>query len=254
MIPIYRKLRKKMADDNRPLKYARYAIGEIILVVIGILIALQINTWNGERLQKKKETRILMTLLDDLKQAELMSIDFIEREQNHIKLYEKILGEDNENAILINHPKNDSLFHVIIFGLVSQVPVIYSYSDLKNAGETRLISNKLIRRRFTYLENEIIDLNRQLADRLSVQQIRLDDIAIDELNFVQTLKGMPNKYDIVYGVENDYSKLFQNQKFLNSIGVKLALTDDAINERIQLLDEINGLIGLIEDELGEEME
>ncbi len=35
-----------MADDNRPLKYARYAIGEIVLVVIGILIALQINEWN----------------------------------------------------------------------------------------------------------------------------------------------------------------------------------------------------------------
>ena len=38
-----------MADDNRPLKYLKYAIGEIVLVVIGILIALQINTWNEER-------------------------------------------------------------------------------------------------------------------------------------------------------------------------------------------------------------
>ena len=53
MIPFFRKIRKKMADDNRPLKpawpagrYMRYAIGEIVLVVIGILIALQINTWN----------------------------------------------------------------------------------------------------------------------------------------------------------------------------------------------------------------
>jgi len=51
MIPFFRKIRKKMADDNRPLKYMRYAIGEIILVVIGILIALQINNWNQERIQ-----------------------------------------------------------------------------------------------------------------------------------------------------------------------------------------------------------
>jgi len=49
MIPFFRKIRKKMADDNKPLKYMRYAIGEIVLVVIGILIALQINTWNEER-------------------------------------------------------------------------------------------------------------------------------------------------------------------------------------------------------------
>ena len=38
-----------MADDNRPLKYMRYAIGEIVLVVIGILIALQINNWQQNR-------------------------------------------------------------------------------------------------------------------------------------------------------------------------------------------------------------
>lgn len=49
MIPIFRKTRKQMADDNKPLKYIRYAIGEIILVVRGILIVLQINNWNEER-------------------------------------------------------------------------------------------------------------------------------------------------------------------------------------------------------------
>ena len=46
MIPFFRKIRKQFADDNKPLKYMRYAIGEIALVVIGILIALQINNWN----------------------------------------------------------------------------------------------------------------------------------------------------------------------------------------------------------------
>jgi len=43
-----------MADDNRPLKYMRYAIGEIVLVVIGILIALAINNWNEERKNREK--------------------------------------------------------------------------------------------------------------------------------------------------------------------------------------------------------
>ena len=49
MIPFFRKIRKQMADDNRPLRYMRYATGEIVLVDIGILIALQINNWNEQK-------------------------------------------------------------------------------------------------------------------------------------------------------------------------------------------------------------
>ncbi len=51
-----------MADDNRPWKYARYAIGEIVLVVIGILIALQINTWREEQKQDLEEIEILQSI------------------------------------------------------------------------------------------------------------------------------------------------------------------------------------------------
>jgi len=43
MIGFFRRIRKKLADENKPMKYMRYAIGEIVLVVIGILIALSIN-------------------------------------------------------------------------------------------------------------------------------------------------------------------------------------------------------------------
>jgi len=65
MIPFFRKTRKKMADDNKPMKYMRYAIGEIVLVVVGILIALSINNWNIER----KTRRMELSTLNELKQA-----------------------------------------------------------------------------------------------------------------------------------------------------------------------------------------
>jgi len=63
MINFFRKKRKKFADDNKTLKYTRYAIGEIVLVVVGILIALQINNWN----QAKKERVREISLLKELK-------------------------------------------------------------------------------------------------------------------------------------------------------------------------------------------
>jgi len=56
MINFFRKIRKQLADDNKPLKYFRYAIGEIVLVVIGILIALSINNWNEDRKLETVET------------------------------------------------------------------------------------------------------------------------------------------------------------------------------------------------------
>jgi hypothetical protein len=52
---------------NQTLKYFKYAIGEIVLVVIGILIALQINTWNEKRIGFQKEKTTLTKFLQDLK-------------------------------------------------------------------------------------------------------------------------------------------------------------------------------------------
>ena len=67
MINFFRQIRKKLADDNKPLKYTRYAIGEIVLVVIGILIALQINNWNEERVIKNNINQYLGTLIQDMR-------------------------------------------------------------------------------------------------------------------------------------------------------------------------------------------
>lgn len=65
MINFFREIRKKLADDNKPLKYARYAVGEIVLVVIGILIALSINNWNESKKNSREEFKLLLNLERD---------------------------------------------------------------------------------------------------------------------------------------------------------------------------------------------
>ena len=67
MLKFFRRIRRKLADDNKPIKYFRYAIGEIVLVVIGILIALQVNNWNQKRIDRNKETIILKELHEEFK-------------------------------------------------------------------------------------------------------------------------------------------------------------------------------------------
>ncbi|MEP0134296.1 MAG: DUF6090 family protein [Eudoraea sp.] len=68
MINFFRKIRKQLADDNQFFKYSRYAIGEILLVVIGILIALQINNWNEQRKTINKEKRYIRSIYQDLQE------------------------------------------------------------------------------------------------------------------------------------------------------------------------------------------
>jgi len=66
MIKFFRKIRQKMLSESKFNKYLIYAIGEIILVVIGILIALSINNWNENRKTQNQLTLILYSLIEDL--------------------------------------------------------------------------------------------------------------------------------------------------------------------------------------------
>ena len=65
MIKFFRKIRHKLLSEGKTEKYFKYAIGEIILVVIGILIALQINNWNNERILAKEEKLLLANLKEE---------------------------------------------------------------------------------------------------------------------------------------------------------------------------------------------
>lgn len=66
MLKFFRKIRQKMLTENKFSKYLLYAIGEIILVVIGILIALQVNNWNENRKSKLSQNKLLVKLISDL--------------------------------------------------------------------------------------------------------------------------------------------------------------------------------------------
>jgi len=90
---IFRKLRLNFLNEGKTNKYLKYAIGEILLVVIGILIALQVNNWNETRIAQKKEKKIYSKILLDLAIAhDNVSSDF-ERFQEHQKMHAQLYKE-----------------------------------------------------------------------------------------------------------------------------------------------------------------
>lgn len=106
MIKFFRNIRKNPLVEGKTTKYFKYAIGEIVLVVIGILIALQINNWNEQRKENRKLRDIYSNLLLDIKAdsvsysvnlKELKDIDFL-----HEQLYKT--GVQNDTTIVLNNP------------------------------------------------------------------------------------------------------------------------------------------------------
>ena len=248
MINFFRKKRKTLADDNKALKYARYAFGEIVLVMIGILLALQVNTWNEARKQKKQEVTILNNLLIDLKKAEASSLVEISNENLRLNNIVKALSEEGRKSLLKN-TKKDSIIKQILWNLNTNTPVINTYSDLKNSGNLNLISNETISQGFTSLEINIIDLNETLRDRLDVQQINIDNLVINKFNFLIMNKRRYKNYKIDLGEEPNYAELLKQQNILNAIAIKFDFTISSIKIRTTLLHDIQSLIKSIEEEL-----
>ena len=117
---------------NKTGKYLKYAVGEIVLVVIGILIALSINNWNEERKTKADEVKILTNIKKALASDIENQFEFhLERTQTGIENLERI-----QDYIINRRPYNDSLnnhFRVLsIAGRITWTPQLTAYKRLES--------------------------------------------------------------------------------------------------------------------------
>ena len=133
MIKFFRHIRKSLIEQNKTGKYFKYAIGEIILVVIGILIALQINNWNESRkaLQEEKDTIASLKL-----EFQKNLIDL----ESNIGAIEAFINAGN---VLLEHTgpnykigtlKNVDSLITMTFRMAVWDPSLYTLSNIKSSG------------------------------------------------------------------------------------------------------------------------
>ena len=91
MIKFFRKIRQQLLNEGKTSKYFKYAIGEIVLVVIGILIAVQINTWNNEAQTKKRVKSILNTIKQDLVKDSVRIAEFLDSAHSEAEYNQKLM-------------------------------------------------------------------------------------------------------------------------------------------------------------------
>lgn len=113
MIKFFRKIRQRLLIENRFTKYLLYAVGEIILVVIGILIALQVNNNNNEKREHKEEMAMLEDLKVDLEMADQKvkkQIEWFKESQDiHYQIYNETIGKASFDSTM---PYHDLVWHV----------------------------------------------------------------------------------------------------------------------------------------------
>ena len=146
MIKFFRRIRYGLMEQNKTGKYFKYAIGEIVLVVIGILIALQINNWNKSRSERHQELQLLKSLKKEY-------VDNLNQLNDKIFIRKKIIHSANELIKLIENKKNlnsvsiDSIETYI--GITTIFPTFNASSgvtnDIINSGKLHIIENKELR-------------------------------------------------------------------------------------------------------------
>jgi len=143
MIKFFRKIRQRLLTENKFSKYLIYAIGEIILVVIGILIALSLNNWNESRKNEIIKQQLIEDLIVELQSSRVIINDAIALGDSLIadgQLYLKHIGS-KELTIQIDSLKKlgDFITYGIPYDL--NLPI---YEDSKSSGRLSMINNKKV--------------------------------------------------------------------------------------------------------------
>ena len=232
----------KLAADNKVAKYLRYAIGEIVLVVIGILIAIQLNTWKKEVQSHKIEKTYLANLKNDL---------FIQQEINQEQIdFETIKMLEVDSALLFLDGKIDQARFLSILNELARrhtmVSNMVSFEMMLETGNANNIRNATIL--------EALVRYKQLIDYVTLvvnnNNIHLVDGQFgifsdgNELGFTYDREGKVQLEKELDGQQRFlvFSKLESRKKFSSS--------NKLIVERLNIAT--HELLGQIEDYLKEE--
>ncbi len=159
MFRFFRKLRQQLLTHKQFKKYALYAIGEILLVVIGILIALQANSWREEKKRQSLEQNILLDLRSEIHANINHLSSTVHERESVIKAGKLILEKTGPNAAWDSNDNFDSLLFKIVLSGWKFFPESGVVTDLLNSGKLNVIQNDSLRYLVSSLPTDIALLN-----------------------------------------------------------------------------------------------
>jgi len=162
MIKFFRKIRQNLLMENKTGKYFKYAIGEIVLVVIGILIALQINNFNNDKKQRNTEQEYLQSLQTEFKTNLKKINDCLTENKERVNAVEDMLAlfDDNVRDTISNKAISD-IIYAVFGGEATYMPSKGVLTDIVSSGNLNLIQNEQLRQNIASFESTLDFLKLQ---------------------------------------------------------------------------------------------
>lgn len=182
MIKFFRKIRKNLLNEGKTTRYFKYAVGEVMLVVIGILIALQINNWNETRIDNNRAIGYLERIVDNLEKDD-------QNIKNRIEFWSQVSGFGKTVLDYFNTGEKGRFSDwdlLLSFFQASQIAEFITtrttYDEITGAGELGLIQNIQIRNKIAnYYTNSD---NVALSERPQYREHVRGYIPIEVQNYI----------------------------------------------------------------------
>ncbi len=206
MIKLFNKIRSQLIGEGRMRKYLFYAIGEVLLVMVGILLALQFNNWNTEKENKKKEHWYLNNLVEDIHYQQQDLKDLQAHYIECIEIGKSILMDYNQKYRFSDVDSLDAKLNTLM--ITDNFPYINNtYEELVSSGQLGLIQNK--------------DLSTDIID----YYLFTKDSEIDVKNNIENVF-----YKVIYPVLNELAQIELEEEGLEESELDLLKNDEKIRQ------------------------
>ena len=220
-------------------KYLRYAVGEIILVVIGILIALQINNWNENRKKNIIEQTLLNQLLKDFESNDTIIRNGLSEYERNLKFQNVIIENTGPNMIIPENEKTLDSIRTLTYPKVGLVFGSLNFSS-QQIEKIRNPQLKIYLSKFPSIFKSYQETENRIAD-LTINQRQIHQKYISLLDY----KSEYNQEKFI----SNYSGWLRNREFQNITVDKNWVSEKAIRELNILSKENKIIINLIKKEI-----
>ena len=253
MIKFFRRIRQKLLSEGKTGQYLKYAIGEIILVVIGILIALGINNWNESRKNQNLEYNYIQELKTDLVKDSSIINAMLGQSNRQLRakyLLHKYLIENTDFVLLDNnldqypdflktheyHRDSLSSYFMIQWTSKSRYPfnpITTTIDEMKSTGRIGIIRNQAIRRSIIETYNNYETYKLTYHNNYQLQMDELLKLIFDEIPELYTMDN------------SDIVKIFREQRVRNRFEGNFVISQNRLLRQLKkdnqnLLIELDG--------------